>query len=148
MYPPIHAGDPEWRDYFTVNLLNLPNHYHNGGIWPFIGGLWVRYIHKLGMPEVARQELVKLARLCSQGVSSSGNSTNGTTASRAARWARRIKPGAPRASSRPATTCISNPTTPTANSKPAAIRSDYSDPAAVQWRSPSATPAAQEPVAW
>ncbi|MCA9233847.1 MAG: hypothetical protein KDA44_00150, partial [Planctomycetales bacterium] len=32
-YPPIQAGDPEWRDYFTVNLLNLPNHYHNGGIW-------------------------------------------------------------------------------------------------------------------
>ena len=68
MYPPIHAGDPEWRDYFAVNLLNLPNHYHNGGIWPFIGGLWVRYIHRLGMPDVARRELVKLARLCSQGV--------------------------------------------------------------------------------
>jgi glycogen debranching enzyme len=68
-YPPVHAGDPEWRDYFTVNLLNLPNHYHNGGIWPFIGGLWVRYIHKLGMKDLARRELVKLARLCAQGVS-------------------------------------------------------------------------------
>ncbi len=67
-YPPIHAGDPEWRDYFTVNLLNLPNHYHNGGIWPFIGGLWVRYIHKLGMQEIARRELVKLANLCHDGV--------------------------------------------------------------------------------
>lgn len=69
VYPPIQAGDPEWRDYFTVNLLNLPNHYHNGGIWPFIGGLWVRYIHKLGMRDLARRELVKLARLCSHGVS-------------------------------------------------------------------------------
>lgn len=68
MYPPIHAGDPEWRDYFAVNLLNLPNHYHNGGIWPFIGGMWVRYIHKLGMKDVARRELVNLARLCSLGV--------------------------------------------------------------------------------
>jgi glycogen debranching enzyme len=68
VYPPIHAGDPEWRDYFTVNLLNLPNHYHNGGIWPFIGGLWVRYLHKLQMPELARRELVKLARLCALGV--------------------------------------------------------------------------------
>jgi glycogen debranching enzyme len=68
VYPTIHAGDPEWRDYFTVNLLNLPNHYHNGGIWPFIGGLWVRYVHKLGMRDVARRELVKLARLCSSGV--------------------------------------------------------------------------------
>lgn len=69
LYPPVQAGDPEWRDYFTVNLMNLPNHYHNGGIWPFIGGLWVRYIHKLGMPDLARRELVKLARLCSLGVS-------------------------------------------------------------------------------
>jgi hypothetical protein len=68
MYPPIHAGDPEWRDYFVVNLLNLPNHYHNGGVWPFIGGMWVRYIHKLGLTEVARRELVNLARLCSLGV--------------------------------------------------------------------------------
>jgi glycogen debranching enzyme len=69
VYPAIHAGDPEWRDYFTVNLLNLPNHYHNGGIWPFIGGLWVRYLHKLELGDLARRELVKLARLCAKGVS-------------------------------------------------------------------------------
>jgi glycogen debranching enzyme len=69
VYPAIHAGDPEWRDYFTVNLLNLPNHYHNGGIWPFIGGLWVRYLHKLELGDLARRELVKLARLCALGVS-------------------------------------------------------------------------------
>ncbi len=69
LYPPVQAGDREWRDYFAVNLLNLPHHYHNGGVWPFIGGLWVRYIHKLGMPDLARRELVKLARLCSLGIS-------------------------------------------------------------------------------
>jgi len=69
VYPPVQAGDPEWRDYFTVNLLNLPNHYHNGGIWPFIGGLWVRYVHKLGMRDLARRELVNLAGLCRQGTS-------------------------------------------------------------------------------
>ena len=69
LYPVVHGGDPEWREYFTVNLLNLPDHYHNGGIWPFIGGLWVRYIHKLGLPDLARRELVKLAKLCSLGVS-------------------------------------------------------------------------------
>jgi glycogen debranching enzyme len=68
MYPTVEAGDPEWRDYFTVNLMNLPNHYHNGGIWPFIGALWVRYIHKLGMRELARREMVKLTRLCREGV--------------------------------------------------------------------------------
>lgn len=69
LYPPVHAGDPEWREYYTVNLLNLPNHYHNGGVWPFVGGMWVRYIHKLGLKEIARRELVKLAELCSLGVS-------------------------------------------------------------------------------
>lgn len=69
LYPPVQAGDPEWRDYFTVNLLNLPNHYHNGGIWPFIGGLWVRFVHRLGMTNLARREMVKLSQLCSHGVS-------------------------------------------------------------------------------
>ena len=68
LYPPVHAGDPEWRAYFTVNLLNLPNHYHNGGIWPFIGGLWVRFLHKLGFKNLALREMVRLAELCKQGV--------------------------------------------------------------------------------
>lgn len=68
LYPPVYAGDPEWREYFVVNLLNLPDHYHNGGIWPFIGGLWVRYVHKLGFCDLARRELVKLAQLCALGV--------------------------------------------------------------------------------
>ena len=62
-YPVVQAGDPAWRAYYTVNLLNLPNHYHNGGIWPFVGGLWVRFIHRLGFHEVACRELVRLARL-------------------------------------------------------------------------------------
>jgi sucrose-6F-phosphate phosphohydrolase len=61
LYPVVQAGDPDWRAYYTVNLLNLPYHYHNGGIWPFIGGLWVRFIHRLGLRDVACHELVKLA---------------------------------------------------------------------------------------
>ncbi|MBF0351724.1 MAG: hypothetical protein HQM11_11895 [SAR324 cluster bacterium] len=68
LYPPVYAGDPEWRDFLTVNLLNLPNHYHNGGIWPFIGALWVRVIHKLGLKTLARNEMVQLARLCKLGL--------------------------------------------------------------------------------
>lgn len=63
LYPPVQAGDPDWRSYYTVNLLNLPGHYHNGGIWPFIGGMWVRFIHRLGLYEVACRELLKLAQL-------------------------------------------------------------------------------------
>ena len=63
LYPPVQAGDQDWRPCCTVNLLNLPGHYHNGGIWPFIGGMWVRFIHRLGLYEVACRELLKLARV-------------------------------------------------------------------------------------
>jgi sucrose-6F-phosphate phosphohydrolase len=63
LYPAVQSGDPDWRPYYTVNLLNLPHHYHNGGHWPFIGGLWVRFIHRLGLHDLACQELVKLAEM-------------------------------------------------------------------------------------
>jgi sucrose-6F-phosphate phosphohydrolase len=63
LYPVVQAGDPDWRAYYTVNLLNLPHHYHNGGVWPFVGGMWVRFIHRLGFHEVACRELVRLAQL-------------------------------------------------------------------------------------
>jgi glycogen debranching enzyme len=63
LYPSVQSGDPDWRSYYTVNLLNLPGHYHNGGIWPFVGGMWVRFIHRLGLHEVACRELYQLARL-------------------------------------------------------------------------------------
>lgn len=63
VYPPVNSGDPDWRPYYTVNLLNLPNHYHNGGKWPFIAGGWVRFINKLGLRKLALSELHKLAQL-------------------------------------------------------------------------------------
>lgn len=64
----VHSGDPDWRPYYTVNLLNLPHHYHNGGIWPFIGAQWVRFIQRLGFRHIAYQELVKLAKLNQDGI--------------------------------------------------------------------------------
>ncbi len=63
LYPVVQSGDPDWRAYYTVNLLNLPHHYHNGGIWPFIGGLWVRFVHRLGYHDIACLELLKLAKV-------------------------------------------------------------------------------------
>jgi len=63
LYPVVQSGDPDWRAYYTVNLLNLPHHYHNGGIWPLVGGMWVRYIQRLGFHEVACRELVRLAQV-------------------------------------------------------------------------------------
>ncbi len=67
LYPVVQAGDPDWKSYYTVNLLNLPQHYHNGGVWPFIGGMWVRFIHRLGYHDVACRELLRLAELNRQG---------------------------------------------------------------------------------
>lgn len=67
LYPPVQSGDPDWKSYYTVNMLNLPRHYHNGGIWPLVGGMWVRYIHRLGLATIAEHELVSLARLCQLG---------------------------------------------------------------------------------
>lgn len=61
LYPVVTSGDKDWRTYYAVNLLNLPHHYHNGGIWPFIGGYWVRFINKLGLRDLALQELYHLA---------------------------------------------------------------------------------------
>ena len=63
LYPVVTVGDKDWRHYYTVNLLNLPHHYHNGGIWPFVGGHWVRFINKLGLRDLALQELYRLAEL-------------------------------------------------------------------------------------
>ncbi len=68
LYPVVGAGDPDWKSYYTVNLLNLPHHYHNGGIWGWAGGQWVRFIHRLGLRDIARQELLKLAELNHQGI--------------------------------------------------------------------------------
>jgi len=67
LYPPVQSGDPDWKPYYTVNLLNLPGHYHNGGLWPLVGGMWVRFIYRLGLREVACRELLKLAQLCHAG---------------------------------------------------------------------------------
>ncbi len=67
LYPVIRPGESDWRDYFLVNLQNLPHHYHNGGIWPFVGGLWVRFLCRLGRMRQAEEALAKLAEVNRQG---------------------------------------------------------------------------------
>ena len=59
--PEILPGDPDWRDYY--GMLNLPGHYHNGGVWPFIGGFWVAALVKCGMLNEAAVALSALADL-------------------------------------------------------------------------------------
>ncbi|WP_276357161.1 amylo-alpha-1,6-glucosidase [Cohnella caldifontis] len=63
LYPPIQPGDKDWRDYYRVRNLNLPNHYHNGGAWPFIGGFYVAALVKAGRYAEAEYQLGKLAEM-------------------------------------------------------------------------------------
>lgn len=69
IYPPIYPGDNDWRDYYLNKNLNLPHHYHNGGIWPFIGGFYIAALLKAGRTKQAKKELTKLAILNKQGIS-------------------------------------------------------------------------------
>ncbi|MDP3984137.1 MAG: glycoside hydrolase 100 family protein [Acidimicrobiia bacterium] len=68
LYPAVNSGADDWKDYFLINFMNLPHHYHNGGLWPFIGGLWVRYLSRIGRQELAHRELQALAETCRQGL--------------------------------------------------------------------------------
>ncbi len=69
IYPPIFPGETHWRDYYRSRNLNLPHQYHNGGIWPFIGGLHVAALVRHGWQSDAEAMLVQLARANCQGVS-------------------------------------------------------------------------------
>ena len=46
--PIIYPGNKDWREYYRNNNLNLPEQYHNGGIWPFVGGFYVAALVKAG----------------------------------------------------------------------------------------------------
>jgi glycogen debranching enzyme len=61
LHPPVQKGDPDWRDYY--GLLNVPNHYHNGGVWPFIGGFYVASLVQSGQYAEAAETLERLAQL-------------------------------------------------------------------------------------
>lgn len=63
--PVVRPGDSDWRDYY--GMLNVPHHYHNGGVWPFIGGFYVAALVKAGRLEAARRALDKLTTLNRRG---------------------------------------------------------------------------------
>jgi glycogen debranching enzyme len=66
-YPPIFPGDRDWREYFRSRNLNLPYQYHNGGIWPFLGGFYVAALQRAGRQERAQAMLEGLATANRQG---------------------------------------------------------------------------------
>jgi len=58
---PIQRDDPLWRPYMARHRQNIEHHYHNGGIWPFIGGFWVMALMALGKQSEATRALEQLA---------------------------------------------------------------------------------------
>ncbi len=67
IYPPIFPGESNWRDYYRSRNLNLPHQYHNGGIWPLIGGFHVAALVRHGWQHQAEQMLISLAEANRQG---------------------------------------------------------------------------------
>jgi hypothetical protein len=61
---PIHEQSALWRPYMARHRQNSAWQYHNGGIWPIVGGFWVAALARCGLRRHARLELVKLARAC------------------------------------------------------------------------------------
>jgi glycogen debranching enzyme len=59
---PISEKSFLWRPYMSRHRQNFVWQYHNGGIWPFVGGFWVLALVESGQRASAARELVKLAR--------------------------------------------------------------------------------------
>ena len=59
---PLTPAHPLWRPYMARHRQNLVHQYHNGGLWPFVGGFWVLMLARLGLRDQAAQALQALAR--------------------------------------------------------------------------------------
>lgn len=64
---PIERSSPLWRLYMQRHRQNLPYQYHNGGIWPFVGGFWVLLLARLGRSKEAWAALEQLAAALQMG---------------------------------------------------------------------------------
>ena len=63
--PVVLPGDADWRDYYST--LNAPHSYHNGGVWPFLGGFYVAALVQAGRWDAAAAALERLAELVCKG---------------------------------------------------------------------------------
>jgi hypothetical protein len=59
---PIPEKSMLWRPYMTRHRQNYAWQYHNGGIWPFVGGFYVCALAEAGLRNEAAAELVRLAQ--------------------------------------------------------------------------------------
>jgi hypothetical protein len=68
IHPPIYPNEANWREYYRSRNLNLPHQYHNGGIWPMIGGFHVAALVRHGWTSEANRLLHSLADANRQGM--------------------------------------------------------------------------------
>ena len=61
---PIRKQSALWRPYMARHRQNSAWQYHNGGVWPVVGGFFIAALSRCGRKQQARDELVKLARAC------------------------------------------------------------------------------------
>jgi glycogen debranching enzyme len=59
-FPYIRTEDPDWH--IRYELYNKPGEYHNGGIWPFICGLYIAALVAAKKYTVAEEKLVTLTQ--------------------------------------------------------------------------------------
>lgn len=63
-FPFTQPGDPDWKA--REELYNKPGDYHNGGIWPFICGLYIAALVAAKEFDLAHEKLVALTALIKQ----------------------------------------------------------------------------------
>lgn len=61
LIPYIQPDDPDWHPGYAH--INRPGEYHNGGVWPFVCGIYVAALVAAGQGELAAEKLAALTRL-------------------------------------------------------------------------------------
>jgi hypothetical protein len=60
-FPFMRPEDPDW--YPRYELYNKPGEYHNGGIWPFVCGMYIAALVASGKHTLAHEKLMALTQL-------------------------------------------------------------------------------------
>ncbi len=68
LYPVVEIDHRNWREYYRNRNLNLPHQYHNGGVWPMLGGFYIAALVKAGRLAEAQRQLEGLAQANKQGL--------------------------------------------------------------------------------
>ncbi|MFT3718214.1 glycoside hydrolase 100 family protein [Pseudorhodoferax sp.] len=63
---PLSQQHPLWRPYMGRHRQNLVHQYHNGGIWPFVGGFWALALARQGLQAQAWAAMQRLAEANAQ----------------------------------------------------------------------------------